>query len=121
MPSHSHRAAANARLDKVFKNTSMLFAFVVFSLLLGIIITLLIGSLPALKAFGAHFWVNDAWNPVTVDFGGLVPIYGTFVTATIAMLIAVPVSFGIAIFITELAPAWLKLSLIHISEPTRPY
>lgn len=108
MPKENHHAATNARLDSTFKNISMFFAFTVLALLLGIIITLFIGSLPAIKAFGAHFWVSDAWNPVTIDFGGLVPIYGTFVTATIAMLIAVPVSFGIAIFITELAPTWLK-------------
>jgi phosphate transport system permease protein len=86
----------------------MFFAFLVFILLFGIIITLLVGSLPALKMFGASFYTSDAWNPVTVDFGGVVPIYGTFITALIAMLIGIPVSFGIAIFITELSPNWLK-------------
>jgi phosphate transport system permease protein len=97
-----------ATLDKLFRRTTMFFAFIVFVLLLGIIVTLFIGSLPALKAFGPSFFTNDAWNPVDIQFGGLVPIYGTFVTALIAMLIGVPVSFGIAIFITELSPAWLK-------------
>ncbi len=100
-----------ANLDKSFKNITWFFAFLVFALLLGIIITLFIGSLPAIKAFGWGFWTSDAWDPVTIDFGGLVPIYGTFVTSIIAMLIAIPVSFGIAIFITELAPAWLKRPL----------
>jgi phosphate transport system permease protein len=97
-----------ATLDKLFRNTTMFFAFLVFILLFGIIITLFAGSLPALKAFGSSFFTSSAWNPVTVDFGGLVPIYGTFVTALIAMLIGIPVSFGIAIFITELSPVWLK-------------
>ncbi len=97
-----------ATLDKLFRRTTMFFAFIVFVLLLGIIVTLFIGSLPALKAFGPSFFTSDAWNPVDIQFGGLVPIYGTFVTALIAMVIGVPVSFGIAIFITELSPAWLK-------------
>jgi len=97
-----------ATLDKLFRNTTMLFAFLVFILLFGIILTLFVGSLPALKAFGPAFFTSSAWNPVDIQFGGLVPIYGTFITALIAMLIGIPVSFGIAIFITELSPAWLK-------------
>lgn len=97
-----------AKLDKLFRNTTMVFAFLVFVLLFGIIATLFVGSLPALKAFGSGFFTSAEWNPVTINFGGLVPIYGTFVTALIAMLIGVPVSFGIAIFITELSPNWLK-------------
>jgi phosphate transport system permease protein len=97
-----------ALLDAVFHRTTMFFAFLVFALLFGIIITLFIGSIPALKAFGPAFFTSDAWNPVAVDFGGLVPIYGTLVTSLIAMLIGIPVSFGIAVFITELSPVWLK-------------
>ena len=97
-----------ATLDSVFRGTTMFFAFLVFILLLGIIVTLFVGSWPALKEFGPGFFTSDAWNPVKIDFGGLVPIYGTLVTSAIAMLIGVPVSFGIAIFITELSPVWLK-------------
>ncbi|MFM9835255.1 MAG: phosphate ABC transporter permease subunit PstC [Methylophilaceae bacterium] len=97
-----------AVLDSLFHHTTKFFAFLVFILLLGIIVTLFIGSWPALKHFGPGFFIHDAWDPVQVNFGGLVPIYGTLVTALIAMLIGVPVSFGIAIFITELSPVWLK-------------
>jgi phosphate transport system permease protein len=97
-----------ATIDKLFRGTTMFFAFLVFILLLGIIITLFAGSWPALKTFGPAFFTSDSWNPVTIDFGGLVPIYGTLVTSAIAMLIGIPVSFGIAIFITELSPVWLK-------------
>lgn len=97
-----------AKLDKLFRNTTKFFAFLVFILLFGIILTLFVGSLPALKAFGPSFFTSTTWNPVTIEFGGLVPIYGTFVTAFIAMLIGIPVSFGIAVFITELSPKWLK-------------
>jgi phosphate transport system permease protein len=97
-----------AKLDKIFRSTTMLFAFLVFVLLFGIIITLVIGSWPALKTFGPAFFTSDSWDPVNVQFGGLVPIYGTVVTSIIAMLIGIPVSFGIAVFITELSPVWLK-------------
>ncbi len=100
-----------AFLDKVFHNTTLLFALLVFSIMFGILITLFVSSLPALKQFGPGFFTSDAWNPVTIDFGGLVPIYGTIVTSLIAMLIGIPVSFGIAMFITELAPTWLKRPL----------
>ncbi|HEY3328143.1 MAG TPA: phosphate ABC transporter permease subunit PstC [Novimethylophilus sp.] len=102
---------AQAILDVLFRNTTRLFAFLVFAVLFGILITLLVASLPALETFGLHFFTNDAWNPVTVEFGALVPIYGTIVTSLIAMLIGIPVSFGIALFITELTPAWLKRPL----------
>jgi phosphate transport system permease protein len=100
-----------AFLDKLFRNTTLLFAFLVFSVMFGILITLLVASLPALQHFGFGFFVNDAWDPVAVEFGGLVPIYGTLVTSAIAMLIGIPVSFGIAMFITELSPPWLKRPL----------
>ncbi len=100
-----------AFLDKVFRNTTLFFAFLVFSIMFGILITLFIASLPALKTFGPAFFTSDSWNPVTVQFGGLVPIYGTLVTSLIAMLIGIPLSFGIAVFITELAPVWLKRPL----------
>jgi len=100
-----------AILDKIFRNTTMFFAFMVFILLFGILFTLLIASLPALKTFGFGFLTSAEWNPVTVEFGALVPIFGTLVTSAIAMLIGIPLSFGIALFITELSPKWLKRPL----------
>jgi phosphate transport system permease protein len=100
-----------ALLDTVFRNTTKFFAFLVFAMLFGILLILFFGSLPAIQAFGLPFLVSDAWNPVTNQFGAMVPIYGTIATSFIAMLIGVPVSFGIAIFITELSPAWLKRPL----------
>jgi phosphate transport system permease protein len=97
-----------ALLDKIFKGTTMFFAAFVLLLLVSIIIALFIGSWPALKTFGLPFFASTEWNPVTEEFGALVPIYGTVVTSVIAMCIAVPLSFGIALFITEIAPVWLK-------------
>ncbi|OGV74292.1 MAG: phosphate ABC transporter permease subunit PstC [Methylophilales bacterium RIFCSPHIGHO2_02_FULL_57_10] len=108
---HFQPRSKHVILDVLFRNTTKLFAFLVFATLFGILITLLVASLPALKAFGFGFFTSDAWNPVTVQFGALVPIYGTIVTSFLAMLLGIPVSFGIALFITELAPVWLKRPL----------
>ena len=63
---------------------------------------------PAFSHFRFAFLTQEVWNPVTEKFGALAPIYGTLVTSLIAMLLAVPISFGIAIFLTELAPVWLE-------------
>jgi phosphate transport system permease protein len=97
--------------DKAFEWLTRTFAFLVFSLLLAILASLLVGSQLSLEKYGAAFlWTAD-WNPVKEQFGALVPIYGTLVTSAIAMIIGVPVSFGIALFLTELSPAWLKRPL----------
>jgi phosphate transport system permease protein len=97
--------------DKLFRGTTRLFAFLVFALLVGIIISLVAGAWPAIKAFGFKFLFNAEWNPVTDQFGALVPIFGTLATSAIALLIGVPVSFGIALFLTELSPLWLRRPL----------
>ncbi|MBK5102927.1 MAG: phosphate ABC transporter permease subunit PstC [Burkholderiales bacterium] len=94
--------------DLAFRNATRTFAFLVLALLLGILIMLLIGSWPAIKAFGPGFLVSAEWNPVTKKFGALVPIFGTLATSFIALLIGIPVSFGIAVFLTELSPLWLR-------------
>jgi phosphate transport system permease protein len=90
--------------DAVFRGATQLFAFGVLVLLGGILVSLAIGAAPALEKFGFGFLVNQAWNPVTENFGALPSIYGTLVTSAIAMLIAVPLGFGIAVFLTELCP-----------------
>jgi phosphate transport system permease protein len=94
--------------DRSFQNATFAFAGFVLLLLIGIIASLLIGGWHALSTFGPGFLVSSAWNPVTDQFGALVPIYGTLVTSLIALLIAVPISFGIALFLTEVAPHWLR-------------
>ena len=98
-------------LDILFRNVTRLSAFAVLALLLAIIVSLIIGSMPAIRAFGFGFLTSPEWNPVTEQFGALVPIVGTLATASIALLIAIPVSFGIAIFLTELSPQWLRRPL----------
>ncbi len=97
--------------DVVFSTVSRLAALLVLGILLGIIASLFVSSLPAIQKFGLGFLWSAQWNPVTAQFGGLVPIVGTLVTSVIAMLIGVPVSFGIAVFLTELAPVWLRRPL----------
>src|SRR5260221_105752 len=99
------------RLDLLFRLATRFFAFLVLLLLAGIIVSLVAGSLPALRAFGPGFVTSPLWNPVTEQFGALVPIVGTLVTSFIALLIGVPVSFGIALFLTELSPIWMRRPL----------
>ncbi len=95
-------------LDKLFYQGTRISAWAVLAVIIAIIVTLFIGSVPSLKKFGFSFLISSSWNPVTEDFGALVPIYGTLITSIIAMVIGVPVSFGIALFITELCPQFLK-------------
>ncbi len=96
------------RGDAVFALVAQASGILVLILLGAIIITLFIGGLPAFRAFGAGFLVNTTWDPVQTVFGGAVPIYGTLATAVLALLLSVPISFGIAFFLTELAPPWLR-------------
>ena len=98
-------------MDILFRNITRLSAFAVLALLVGIISSLVIGSKLSIDAFSWGFFISSDWNPVTEKFGALVPIAGTIATATIALLIAIPVSFGIAIFLTELSPQWLRRPL----------
>lgn len=97
--------------DRVFAAMTTGAALVTLGLLLGIILSLVAGSIPAMREFGLSFLWTAEWDPVKERFGGLVMIYGTLVTSIIALLIAVPVSFGIAVFLTELSPGWLRRPL----------
>lgn len=103
-----HRLRRNAAADWLFRRLTLGFALLVAVLVFAILAVLLVGAWPALTHFGPSFLISDQWNPVTDDYGALAPIVGTLLTAVIAMLIAVPVSFGIALCITEVAPAWLR-------------
>ena len=98
-------------LDILFRNVTRFSAFAVLALLLGILASLVIGSMESIKAFGFGFLTSSEWNPVTEQFGALVPIVGTLATSAIALLIAIPVSFGIALFLTELSPQWMRRPL----------
>jgi phosphate transport system permease protein len=97
--------------DSLFRYSTGFFAFSVLFLVGGILMVLFDGAWPAIQQFGLGFITTETWNPVTQVFGALGPIYGTLVTSVIAMLIGVPISFGIAVFITQLCPGWLKQPL----------
>ncbi|WP_374310429.1 phosphate ABC transporter permease subunit PstC [Methylocella sp.] len=94
--------------DRSFRFLTLGAAVAVLLILGGVMAALVIGSLPALQAFGPGFVVTEKWNPVTEQFGALAPIYGTLVTAFIAMLFAVPIGLGVAVFLTELCPYPLR-------------
>ncbi|HEY7903372.1 MAG TPA: phosphate ABC transporter permease subunit PstC [Casimicrobiaceae bacterium] len=97
--------------DLAFRAVARFFAFMVLALLVCIVASLVYGSIPAIDRFGWGFLFSAEWNPVTENFGALVPIVGTLLTSAIALAIGVPVSFGIALFLTELSPGWLKRPL----------
>ncbi|MYN13266.1 phosphate ABC transporter permease subunit PstC [Pusillimonas sp. TS35] len=101
----------NAYMDSVFSGLTRTFAFLVFILLGAIMVSLVYGSRESISAHGISFlWTNE-WDPVQNVYGALVPVVGTLATSLIALAIAVPVSFGIAMFLTELAPTWLRRPL----------
>ncbi len=105
------RRTPGAWRDRAFERTTLFFALLVLGLLAGILVALAIAATPALDKFGAAFFFTNVWNPVKGLFGGLAPIYGTLVTSAIALVIGVPVSFGIALFLTEMCPVVLKRPL----------
>ena len=108
VPAPSSRDLRDARADRLFK--IVLTATVVFVMLAlaGAALSMLWGGRDALASQGLSFFTSSDWNPVENRYGALAPIVGTIVTALIAMIVAVPVSFGIAFFLTEVAPRWLR-------------
>ena len=105
------RALSGPLADQVFGWLAKSAALLTMGLLAAILLSLAISAWPAVHKYGLSFLTSTVWDPVQEDFGGLVMIYGTVATSLIALLIAVPVSFGIALFLTELSPAWLKRPL----------
>jgi phosphate transport system permease protein len=107
----AERAALVRRIgngDRSFRfltQTSALFVILIFA---GVLFSLGVGSMPAFRQFGWRFFYSSSWNPVTEHFGALASIYGTLVTSFAAMLVAVPVGIGIAIFLTEICPRPLR-------------
>jgi phosphate transport system permease protein len=111
LPLTAARLSRSYRAERLFENTTLACALFVAAMFLGIIASLIDGAWPSISTFGVNFFLTEAWNPVTERFGALAPIYGTLVTSLIAMLIAVPIGIGIAIFLTELCPRGLRRPL----------
>lgn len=97
--------------DFFFHKLTLLFAASVLLVLVGIIVSLALGAAPALKEFGAAFITRVEWDPVGDQFGAMIAIWGTLATSIIALAVAFPISFGIALFLTEICPAWLRRPL----------
>lgn len=108
---HKSSQRINGLVDRLFGWATLFAACLTLSLLMGILLSLVSGAWPAINEYGLGFLTRSVWDPVQSQFGGLVMIYGTLATSIIALAIAVPVSFGIALFLTELSPAWLKRPL----------
>ncbi len=102
---------ASPWIDTLFSVLTHGAAIFTLAMLAGIIVSLFIGAAPAIQEYGLSFLWRSEWDPVQNQYGGLVMIYGTLMTSFIALLIGVPVSFGIALFLTELSPGWLKRPL----------
>jgi phosphate transport system permease protein len=102
------RIAGQRLRERVFHATTLVAALLVLALLGGVAVALLHGAWPAFSHFKLAFLTRQIWNPVTDEYGAVGAVYGTLVTSIIAMMLALPVSFGIAVFLTELAPSWLK-------------
>ncbi len=103
------RTMRNQRIqDFFFHKITWLFAASVLLVLIGIIVSLFIGAAPAFKEFGLGFITRVEWDPVNDQFGAAIAIVGTLATSFIALLIAFPISFGIALFLTEICPVWLR-------------
>ena len=97
--------------DIVFHRLTQTFSLLVLLALTGIIASLFINAWPAFKKFGLHFIWRVEWDIVNEEFGAAISIVGTLASAGIAMLIAVPLAFGIAVFLTETCPTWLRRPL----------
>lgn len=106
--SQAHAVRRFGMQDARFRALTALAALVVVLIFAGVITSLVMGSMPSIRQFGFSFLTSDAWNPVTEDYGALASIYGTLVTSALAMLIALPVGIGIAIFLTEICPRSLR-------------
>ena len=98
-------------MDVGFKYLTQFFALSVLFALLGIIASLVFNAAPALSKFGFGFFTTVEWDIINGEFGGLIAIYGTVITSVIALIIAVPLSFGIAVFLTEICPKSLRRTL----------
>jgi phosphate transport system permease protein len=109
VPRTRAKPVVHARLfgDRIFNTTTFILALIILLLLLGLTVALIVSSFPAIRAFGLSFFVTSDWDPVADQYGALPFIYGTFVSSLIALIIAVPLSLGVALCLSEMAPDWL--------------
>lgn len=99
------------RGDELFRRSCMASAGLISVLMFAILVALALGGWPAFREFGLHFFISDQWNPVTEQFGAANALYGTLVSSLLAVVFALPVGLGVAIFLSELCPKWLSQPL----------
>lgn len=102
--------------DWVFKNLTLLFAFLVFSLVFLMAFEMYKGSVPSIQKFGLPFLTRTTWDPVRDEYGAWPFIFGTLVSSALALIIALPLSVGVAVFLSELCPVWLEKPLSYLVE-----
>jgi len=107
---------AFSRKDLGFRVGTGLFGLVLVLIVAGIGVELVRQSLPSIQKFGINFWRTSTWDPVAENFGALPFIWGTLYSSVLALFIATPIALGIAIFISELSPNWLKQPLVFLTE-----
>ena len=108
VPAAARRSARGNPGDAVFSGLATASGVLVLVLLGAIIVMLFVGGWQAFHTFGVGFLWNDVWDPVSDEYGALVPIFGTLLTSVLALIMAVPVAFGVAFYLTELAPDWFR-------------
>src|SRR5437867_9387918 len=104
------------RKDLAFRVSTGLFGLVLLLIVIGIGFELARQSLLSIQKFGFNFWRTSTWDPIAGEFGALPFIWGTLYSSILALLIATPVALGIAVFISELCPGWLKQPLVFLTE-----
>src|SRR6185295_301003 len=109
-------AVSGMRKDIGFRIGTGIFGFVLILIVAGIGFELVRQSLLSIQKFGFSFWRTEIWDPVSGEFGALPFIWGTLYSSVLALLIATPIALGIAIFISELCPAWLRQPLVFLTE-----
>ena len=116
LPLQDDRSQRDGRRDRLFRSIVAAAGMLVLLALIGAALSMLWGGREAIQTFGWKFFTSSNWDVGAREFGAVVPVFGTVVTSLIAMLIAVPVSFGIALFLTEVAPPWLRTPLASALE-----
>ena len=116
LPPRAISASRGPRGDRIYRAVVLASVWVVLALAAALFLALLWESWEAIRTFGLRFLVSSSWDPVAGEFGALPFVYGTLVSSLLALLIAVPLSLGAAIFLAELAPAWIRPPIAFLTE-----
>jgi phosphate transport system permease protein len=116
IPQTAVRPAPRNLGDRLLRGVLRLAALILVLLVVAIVLEMVRAALPAMRTFGWRFLVDSTWDPVAEHFGVVPFVYGTLVSSLLALLIAVPLGIGAAIYLAELAPAWIRAPLAFLVE-----